>query len=367
MFSRPSLQEIVDRIIGDFNTRISGATSFLRRSVLRDMGRVYAGAVHLIYGYLAWQKDQLFITTADEENLEIHGSEYGIPRTAATYAKGTGLATGTAGTVIPINSELQSGSGQVYLTDIAYTIGVGGTVEIDFTAKESGANGNDDAGISLTFVSPIIGVDTVVVVGTDGIEGGADLEDIEDYRLRVLTRKRQPPHGGADFDYRAWMLEVPGNTRAWAIPLYQGVGTIGCVFVRDDDGDLIPSDSEIETTKNYIIEHTDPLTGKQVGIPVTAESGLFMIKPEKLTVDFTIQLYPNTTEVQESIRTNLEDLILAKGGAEQSIYKSQIDEVISLAVNEDFHKLIYPSSDFTSAHAGQVHVMGGIIFEDLVI
>ena len=163
------------------------------------------------------------------------------------------------------------------------------------------------------------------------------------------------------------MLEVSGNTRAWTIPLYQGIGTIGCVFVRDDEDDIIPSDAEILTTKNYIIEHTDLLTGKQVGIPTTAEAGLFMIKPEKLTMNFTIQLYPNTTEVQESVQQNLKDMILFHGGPEQAIYLSQINEAISQSTNEDFHKLDYPTDEYITATAGQIHSMGDITFKDLVI
>ena len=48
-FSRPTLQQIVDRIENDFKTRIDNAQSLLRRSVLKIMARVYAGTADLLY------------------------------------------------------------------------------------------------------------------------------------------------------------------------------------------------------------------------------------------------------------------------------------------------------------------------------
>ena len=58
-----------------------------------------------------------------------------------------------------------------------------------------------------------------------GIAGGADEQSDLLLLQRVLARLRQPPHGGADFDYIRWALEVPGVTRAWVYPLELGAGT----------------------------------------------------------------------------------------------------------------------------------------------
>jgi len=69
-FARPTLQEIVDRIVSDIQSRITGATTLLRRSILRVLARVYAGAVHLVYGFLEFMKDQIFVQSADAEYLE---------------------------------------------------------------------------------------------------------------------------------------------------------------------------------------------------------------------------------------------------------------------------------------------------------
>lgn len=364
VFTRPTLEEIITRIKGDIVTRITGAATLLRRSILVVLAKAYAGACHLLYGNIEDNKDQLFITTADRENLILHGLEYGIALTDAQKATGSITVTGTDTTVIAAGTELESATGWVYVTDSAATIS-GGAASIAVTAKEAGANGNEDTGAVLSFVSPIPGVNTTATIIGEGLSGGSNEEDIEVYRQRLLSRKRQPPHGGTKNDYTTWMLEVGGVTRAWTIPLYQGIGTVGCAFVRDDDDDFIPSDSEIAAVKSYIISHTDALTGKTVGIPVPAEAGLYMISLEKLSVNMTVQIYPNTSAIQALVVTAMNQLILEEGGPGETIYKSEMNDVIASVSGEERHKIELPSGlDYISASTNQIHVSGTITFEE---
>lgn len=358
-FSRPSLQEIVDRIISDIQSRITGATTLLRRSVLRILARVYAGAVHLVYGYLEFMKDQIFVSSADAEYLEKLGYEYGIFRKAATSATGTGTITGTSGIDIPAGTEFISEAGNVYTTDELTTL-AGGTTTADFTSSEEGDTYNETSPVTLTFVSPIAGVDSTVSVIGD-IEGGTDEETDDDFRARVIARKRQPPHGGAEFDYEAWALEYPGVTRVWGVPEYMGIGTIGLAFVMDDLDDIIPTATMRTAVRDYLISHTDASTGKTVGIPVTAEPGFFVIDNHLKSLDFSIAIMPNTSTVQANILTALEDLMLAEGGAEETIYLSEINESISSAAGLTTHRLDSPTTDVTTA-ANEIPVVGTITF-----
>lgn len=362
-FSRPTLQSLIDRISNDYTTRISNANSLLRRSTLKIMAKVYAGAMHLMYGFLNYVADQLFAARADTEGLEAIGDEYGITRNAATTATGTGAATGTNGTVIPAGSELQATSGQVYETDSEATIATG-TATLDFTAQTAGADGNDDGGITLSFVSPIAGVDNSVTVDSDGISGGTDEEDDDSLRERILSRKREPPHGGAEFDYGTWAKDVSGVTRTWTFPQYQGNGTIGLAFTRDNDTSIIPNQTQRQAVYDYIIEHEDPATGKTVGIPVTAEPGFFVIEIEEFAVNLEINVSPNTSTVRSNIEGQLEDFIYRDGGPGNTLYFSKISEAISLAVGEERHELVSPVADVTAA-TNQVHVLGTVTFNTL--
>ena len=359
-FQRSTLQEIIDRITSDFQTRITGATSLLRRSVLRVIARVNAGVFHLLYEYLDYQARQLFASTADEAGLEAIASEYGIIREAAVEAVGSGAVTGTTGVTIPAGSQLTSTNDQTYETDEDVTI-AGGTGTVAFTATVAGEDGNDDAGITLTFVSPIAGVSTSLTVDADGIYDGEDEESDDDLRARVLFRKRQPPHGGAYFDYEIWAKEVSGVTRSWAFPQYMGVGTIGLAFVRDNDDSIIPNESQMATVRAYIVEHEDPGTGLTIGCPVTAEPGLIMIELTQQSIDFNISIYPNSAVVRSAVEDALTDLIEREGGPGETIYLSEINEAISLATGEEYHTLTAPIADITAA-TNKVHVLGTVTF-----
>lgn len=362
-FERPTLQEIYDRMVSDIQTRVENSESLLRRSILRILARVYSGAIYLLYSYLNFLKNQLFATSADAENLELIGSEFGITRKAATFASGEATATGTNGVNIPSGTQLQSPSGNFYVVDEDVAIS-GGFANVEFTASSSGTDSNDDASISLTFVTPIAGINTTLTVDSNGITGGVDQESDDDLRDRILTRKRQPPHGGAEFDYETWALEVSGVTRAWSIPQYQGVGTIGLAFVRDNDtSTIIPNETQRAEVRDYIVQHTDPLTGLEVGIPVTAEPGFFVLELSYLSIDFNIDLLPNNSSVQSSVQTNLDELLVEKGGPGQTIYLTDITQAVGKATGEITHKLNSPSADI-AIPVNRIPRLGTITYGD---
>lgn len=359
-YDRPTLSTLVSRISSDIETRITGATSLLRRSVLKVFARVWAGAIHLVYGFLDYMADQLFAASADSEFLENIGDEFGLSKKSADKSSGITVATGGNGITISEGEELQADDGTLYNTTSDSTIATG-TANLAIEAKEGGADGNQDAGTILSFTTPPTSVNNDTTVDSSGISGGTNEETDDSFRQRVLSRKRLPPHGGAEFDYTTWALEVSGVTRAWAFPLYQGVGTIALAFVRDDDLDLIPNATQRQEVYDYIISHEDPGTGDDVGIPVTAEPGFSIIELAGLTVDFEINISPNTSEVQAEVTEQLEDLILRDGGPGNTLYLSNIGEAISLAASETFHVLVSPVADIT-ATSTQVHVLGTITF-----
>jgi uncharacterized phage protein gp47/JayE len=364
-FARPTLTEIINRIKSDFNTYVADSISFLRRSVYNIFAKTYGAALHLLYDYLEYAKDQLFILTADEAHLEKHGAEYGIFKNNGTRATGSTVMSGTVGETIPAQTEIQSDSDNIYRTDSLATIGAGGTVSVAFTAAEVGNDYNEDAGTTLTFVSPLINVNVDTTVDSNGITGGLNEDTVEEFRTKILNRKRKPPHGGTEDDYETWALEYAGVTRAWSIPQYQGAGTIGLAFVMDDETDIFPDETTRDAVKAYIVAHSDPGTGKTVGVPVTAQPGFFVIENAALTMNMTIQISPNTSAVQSAVLAKLADMILQKGGAEETVTISHIYEAVSTSLGEEKCKIIVPTDDVT-ATAAQVHVLGDVTFQDYV-
>jgi uncharacterized phage protein gp47/JayE len=361
-FTRSTLQTIIDRITSDFEFYIEGGTSFLRRSFLRILAKVNGGAFHLVYEFLDYQARQLFAITADIAGLEAHSSEWGVPRNVASAATGSATATGSTGTLIPEGTKLTSTDNQVYSTTADTTV-AGGTATISFEADIAGEDGNDDAGITLTFVTPIVGVNSTATVDSDGITGGTDDEDPEDLRARILTRKREPPHGGTETDYKNWMFEISGVTRAWTIPLYQGAGTIAVAFARDNDASLFPTADQRTAMFDYLVEHEDPGSGLIVGVPVTAQPGLQVLALTALPIVFEIAISPNTADVQADVTAELEDLMLRHGGPGETIYLSDVNEAISLGVGDGWHRIVEPTNDLVATN-DQLHTLGPVTYSD---
>jgi len=360
-FTRPTLTELVDRIQGDIEVHVNSGQSLLRRSVLKVLARVFAGAVHLLYGYLSFKSEQLFITTADVEGLETHADEYGISRTAAAKASGSIQVTGTIGATIPAGTQFQTADGTLYASNTETTI-VASPQSIEVTAVEGGVDANQEAGAALSFISPIAGISTQCTVGTGGITGGTDEETDDELREKVLLRKQYPPFGGCEYDYKNWILEYSGVTRAWVFPTYKGAGTVGCAFVMDNASPYIPNSSVMDLVKAYLIQHKDPATGRIVGIPVTAIPGLEMISLSELLVNISLKIYPNTSTVQTNISDELDELISRKGGPGKTLYLSDIQAALGRVSELEYFNIVSPVSDIT-ALTNQIHALGTITYE----
>jgi uncharacterized phage protein gp47/JayE len=346
-FSRPTLSELIDRVASDIETRLPGTDARLRRSNLNVLARIHAAGVHGLYGFLDWLAKQLMPDTAEAEHLARWTSIWGVTRKAAVAATGNVSFGGTNGTAIPAGTLIQRADGAQFTTDAEGTIS-GGSATIAVTAAVAGADGNADASTSLTLVSPIAGINTTATVAAGGLSGGADEEDDDSLRERLLSRVQRQPHGGADFDYETWALEVAGVTRAWVYPQELGLGTVTVRFVRDDDVSIIPDAGEVAAVQAYIDARR----------PVTA--AVTVVAPTAVPLDFEISgLNPNNTPVKAAIEAELEDLLRREAEPGGTILISHIREAISAAAGEYDHVLVSPSANVTHT-PGQLATMGTI-------
>lgn len=345
-FARPDLQTLIDRAAGDIETRLPGADARLRRSNLNVLARVHAGGVHGLYGYLDWLARQILVDLAEAEILERHASIWGIARVPAAFAVGQATATGTNGTVVPAGTIFRRADGAEYATDAEATI-AGGSATLTLVAVEAGQAGNAAANTTLNIVTPIAGLNAAAAVMAGGLASGADIEEDDSLRARVLARIQQPPHGGARHDYVAWAKEVPGVTRAWCYPLELGVGTVTVRFVRDDDASIIPDPAEVATVQAYIDARR----------PVTAN--LTVVAPVAVPIAFQITLTPNSAGVQAAVEAELRDLLLREAEPGSTILISHIREAISLAAGETDHVLVAPAADVTHT-IGEMATFGSI-------
>lgn len=295
-FARPSLSDLITRVKGDLRGRLEIGGPLLRRAMADVLSTVWAGAVHLLYGYLDWVSKQIFADQSDSDQLIRQAGLYGITPIAAEFASGTATVTGTNGSTILAGTILALDSVNSYSVATGQTI-ASGTATLPITAVLAGSAANVPSGTTLTFQSPVAGVSSTATVAAD-ITNGEDQETTDELRARFLLRLRQPPEGGADQDYEAWTLAAGvGATRVWVYPNELGLGTVVVRFVEDNNAvSIFPVTGDV-TTVQAALNAQRPITAA-----VTAEA------PTELDVAFTIHLVPSNADTQAAVAAELKDL-----------------------------------------------------------
>ena len=344
-FKRPTLQTLISRNQADIEASLPGTDARLRRSNLNVIAKLISACTHGLYGYIDYMVNQILPDTSEATFLDRHASLWlSVPRKAASFAVGAVIFTGSNGTVIPLGTVLTRSDGVEFDTD-AEVIIIAGTATANITALIAGQSGNSSAGAVFNLASPIAGILATASVGLLAISGGADMESDYALRARVLARIQQPPHGGANFDYVSWALEVPGVTRAWVYPQELGLGKVTIRFVRDDDVNLIPDAGEVATVLAYI----------EARRPVTAQ--LTVVAPIAVALNFTIDLTPDTAAVRAAVEAELKDLIQREAIPGGTILLSHIREAISIAAGEQNYLMTTPVADVTNT-TGLITTLG---------
>lgn len=318
-FPIPSLTALRSRIEADFNTRLPGADSRLRRSVLWVISYVFARTAWGLYTFLGWISRQRLPDTMDDDQLVNFGGIYTIPPTSSAYAAGSASVTGIDGSPIDAGTTLQTGGNAVYIVQAdAEIVGTTGTVML--RAAIAGSAGNLAPDTQLSFIAPVAGVDTAAVVVT--MAGGLDTEDPEAYRGRLLDYLRAPPQGGAQGNYVQWAKELPGVTRVWEVPDWQGDGTVGVLFVFDGRENIFPLTADV-TAMQARLNSKRPIT-----VPVYA------VAPVPHPIAFTIALNPSNDAVKGAVAAELADLLSREGTPGATVVVTHQQEAIELAVGD---------------------------------
>lgn len=344
-FNRPTLTELVNRILPGIRSRLT--TDEMRRSDAEVYARELAGASHGLHGHIDFLAQQILPDTAEAEYLDRMASLWlDQARKSAAAAVGSITLSGVSGTLCPAGSVLVRADGAEYTTAADVYI-VAGVATAAVSASLAGVAGNDIAGTALSFSTPITGINSSATVTAAALTGGADIETDAALAARISSRIKEPPHGGASFDYITWALEVAGVTRAWVYPQELGIGTITVRFVRDDDASLIPDAGEVSAVQIYLDARR----------PVTAQ--LTVVAPVAVPLAFTIAVTPNTAAVKAAVTAELSDLLCREAEPGGTILLSHIREAISIAAGETNYTMTVPSADVTHT-TGQIATLGTI-------
>lgn len=362
MFNRDSLQVITDRISNDIITDLQvnldlteEQISIFRYAVINAIAASIGGLANSLYAKLQYVLKQIHITTAERESLIEIGKRMKLPIHEATYAKRSVTATGTNGAVIAAGKIYIYGSLEFkVLADATITLG---TTTVLLECKTSGTHGNAAGGDKMTLKEPIGGVNSQATVLAGGADGVVE-EETEAYRTRLLEANQKEASGGNPNDYIRWAKEVAGVSEALFHRFPLGVGSVR-VGVLTPTG--APSPEKIIEVYNYI------------AAKIPAQVGMFDVIAQPTQVyNFTIKLNPNTVAVQSAAQNEIADLFSRYRNPDTSIPswqitipRTQIDESISLAVDEVDHLIVSPASGNIAPPVYTIPILGVITWQTL--
>lgn len=325
----PTLPALIKRTESDFERNAPDA---LRRADAKVAARALSGAAFELYGFQNWIARQSNPATCDAPML-LNWADWRLEDgpTPAVSADGLAEVEGANGALVDAGQLYQSKDGRRYVVAETATL-VGGRARLKVVAEDIGTIGNIEGG-SLTAVTPVLGVSSTAVIGPDGIVGGAEQESIEALRARVQAAFKNPSKVGNGADFVEWALEVPGVTRAWALPRWMGPGTFGLIFVRDSDLDLIPTAAQVAEVQAYLDQKR----------PVTSE--VYALAPEPLALNFRLSVKPDSTALRAAVEQSLRVLIDDEGGPGKTLLTTHVRAAISNTSGESDHVVFEPAAD----------------------
>ena len=350
-FPRPSLEQIIGRIVEDLSARLPGTDPRLRRSFVGAWATASGGAQHELYGYLAWLYLQANPATATGDALIAWAADWGLEPLDPVRAAGSVTVTGADGSDIPVGTVWRSGAPADYRSTAAAQIPAAGTVDVAVEAVEPGAAANIVDGTRLALVQPIAGVQSEAAAA-GAIEGGADAESDERLRGRLLTRLQSPPRGGAPGDYITWAEDSSVDvTRVWESPRARGLGTVDVYFMTDDStANGIPTAARVAAVQADI----------NARAPVTADVDI--IAPDPVALDITLDaLDPDTAAVRAAIEAEIGVLVRRESEPGGTLLRTHISEAISRAEGEHDHDLVVPAADVV-VQADEILVVGAFTY-----
>lgn len=352
-----SLSEASSAIRGAFRQHLPGTDASLKNNFVTVVAKVLAGMAHefeLRMGYLA---RQLFASTASLAFLKLHGADVGIFQKAASSATGVVEGTCAGSTIYPSGIRFVSGA-DTYVSTSPAQSSSNGFVTFSITAELKGSSTNRDAGGQLTLGDPGLypTLDNAFVVSSSGLGGGADIEDVEDFRARILFRKANPPGAGKLSDYEQVVRDVPGVLRAWAWRRSASPGYLVVYFLFKDRPNRIPTAGDVLVAQAALDAKRLIRIDRSV---VTAPT------PEPLN-PIIGSLATDSAAVRAGIVAAIDAVLYEKAmpvptGETFWLSRSWISEAVSQVTGENSHVLLWPLDDLPYT-AGRYPVVGEVSF-----
>jgi uncharacterized phage protein gp47/JayE len=321
----PTTQDISDNIIAQLETTLNQTIPLLPKSFLRVLAKALAGVFIILYKYAGFTFQQLFVSTASDQETEVNGvilvplTEWGRllgvgDPAAATQAEMTIDITveNQVGTLPSGTQLINSGNGVTYITigDVALSAATV-VATIRASADQSGGGGageigNLQVGATVSFANPLANVNRNALVASIVVTG-ADGESTEAYRDRVVTDFQARPQGGALIDYKSWAEEPAGVLTAFPYTDGGCPGQVKVYIESATETDGIPTTPQLQEALDSIDLDVTGLASRR---PANALANTFAIARLSFEVEVNGLEVSNSAEVQTDIIAAVEEFLL---------------------------------------------------------
>lgn len=317
----PTTADVNANIIAQLEAALNQTIPLVPRAFNRVLAKALAAVFIILYKYAGWMFLQVFVQTASISETIVNGKairpliEWGrligigdpVPATQAervvditvnnqvgSLPSGTQLIGVNNGvTYITIGSvALNAPSVQATVRAVSDQAGGGG----------AGAIGNLDVGESISFANPLANVERNTVVSAE-VTAGADAEDTEVYRQRIIDRFQKRPQGGAYADYEQWSEEVAGIVNAYPYTSANpGQVDVYCEATPASSGDPdgIPTPAQLQDV-------LDNINLNQAGLATRRNANALPNAFGITRTDFSVIVSGLAVENQAQVESNITD------------------------------------------------------------
>jgi len=291
----------------------------------------------------------------------------------ATTVNAHGLASGVSMTIsgatpsslnetaiITVLSETQFqyntaevGTGTATGTIFASLDGVNVTLE----SEDPGADKNLDGSTQLTLSTPIAGVDNIAFVTFGGVGGGADEEDDESLRSRLIFRKQNP----VSFFNEAFIITTLGELsfveRVFVQSITPSVGQVTIFLLKEDNA--LPNSSELQIASDTML----------LVLPAHVSiNSIFINAPTPINVNFNFSsITPDTTSMRTAITNQLTEFFKTGTIVGQDLTENEYKSVIQTTIDPENGEplqsftLTSPVGDIVVT-SSQIALLGTVIY-----
>ncbi len=232
-------------------------------------------------------KENFALTASRDTLINLFGVEYETPIKEETYTVLNITLPATTGTIIPSLTNFTGVDNGVLYYDAASRTSVASSVSLEVTARppNGGTIGNLAVAQKMQMAVNIAGAEQTATIASVKTLG-AEAEDTEVYRQRILDIIRAPGGGGNFADYRNWAKKKEGVVQAY--PYSASPPPTRKVYIEAQESlftDGIPDSTFLAAVKEIII--TDPDT-EQYREPATLTNYLLSVLPITRTEFFVM-------------------------------------------------------------------------------